>query len=167
MDVPTGRENQLDSTQIAREVDEACDRFEAAWRAGDRPRDRRLPRRDDRLGPSRAAPTPPGPRARLPRRPRGVCRAVGVSTSVPRARRPDRLDLRRVRPTVQAPFAAGTWRPSYRRGPGRPEVGVGQESAAGLPPEASRASRSCPSWAAAGWASSTRPARSGSTAFAL
>jgi WD40 repeat protein/tRNA A-37 threonylcarbamoyl transferase component Bud32 len=30
-------DNELDSTRIAREVDEACDRFEAAWRAGDRP----------------------------------------------------------------------------------------------------------------------------------
>ena len=38
MDVPTGRDNRLDSTRIARDVDEACDRFEAAWRAGDRPR---------------------------------------------------------------------------------------------------------------------------------
>ena len=37
MDVPTGRDNRLDSTRIARDVDEACDRFEAAWRAGDRP----------------------------------------------------------------------------------------------------------------------------------
>jgi eukaryotic-like serine/threonine-protein kinase len=37
VDVPPGRENQLDSTRIARDVDEACDRFEAAWRAGDRP----------------------------------------------------------------------------------------------------------------------------------
>jgi eukaryotic-like serine/threonine-protein kinase len=35
--LPTGRDNQLDSTRIARAVDEACDRFEAAWRAGDRP----------------------------------------------------------------------------------------------------------------------------------
>ena len=38
MDVPTGRDNQLDSTRIARDVDEACDRFEAAWRAGAAPR---------------------------------------------------------------------------------------------------------------------------------
>ena len=37
MDVPTGRDNRLDSTRIERDVDEACDRFEAAWRAGDRP----------------------------------------------------------------------------------------------------------------------------------
>ncbi len=37
MDVASGRDNQLDTTRSAREVDEACDRFEAAWRAGDRP----------------------------------------------------------------------------------------------------------------------------------
>ncbi len=37
MDVPTGRDNRLDSTRIERDVDEACDRFEAAWRAGNRP----------------------------------------------------------------------------------------------------------------------------------
>ena len=37
MDVATERDNRLDSTRIARDVDEACDRFEAAWRAGDRP----------------------------------------------------------------------------------------------------------------------------------
>jgi eukaryotic-like serine/threonine-protein kinase len=35
--VLTERDNQLDSTRIAREVDVACDRFEAAWRAGDQP----------------------------------------------------------------------------------------------------------------------------------
>jgi eukaryotic-like serine/threonine-protein kinase len=34
----SGRENWLDATQIGCEVDAACDRFEAAWRAGDRPR---------------------------------------------------------------------------------------------------------------------------------
>jgi eukaryotic-like serine/threonine-protein kinase len=37
VDVLSGRDNQLDSTRIARDVDEACDRFEAGWRAGDRP----------------------------------------------------------------------------------------------------------------------------------
>ncbi len=37
MDVPRGRDPRLDSTRVARDVDEACDRFEAAWRAGDRP----------------------------------------------------------------------------------------------------------------------------------
>ena len=37
MGVLTERDNQLDSTRITREVDEACDRFEAAWRAGARP----------------------------------------------------------------------------------------------------------------------------------
>ncbi len=37
MDVPTGRDNRLDSTRIARDLDEACDRFEAAWRASHRP----------------------------------------------------------------------------------------------------------------------------------
>ena len=30
MDVRTGGDNQLDSTGIARDVDETCDRFEAA-----------------------------------------------------------------------------------------------------------------------------------------
>jgi WD40 repeat protein/tRNA A-37 threonylcarbamoyl transferase component Bud32 len=35
---PAGPENWLDSTRVASEVDEACDRFEAAWRAGERPR---------------------------------------------------------------------------------------------------------------------------------
>jgi WD40 repeat protein/tRNA A-37 threonylcarbamoyl transferase component Bud32 len=34
---PTGDDKRLDSTQHVRDVDEACDRFEAAWRAGDRP----------------------------------------------------------------------------------------------------------------------------------
>jgi WD40 repeat protein/predicted Ser/Thr protein kinase len=33
-----GRANWLDATQIGRDIDEVCDRFEAAWRAGDRPR---------------------------------------------------------------------------------------------------------------------------------
>ena len=37
MDVPTDRDYRLDSTRIGRNVDEACDRFEAAWRTGDRP----------------------------------------------------------------------------------------------------------------------------------
>jgi hypothetical protein len=37
VDVLTERNDQLDSTRITREVDEACDRFEAAWRAGDQP----------------------------------------------------------------------------------------------------------------------------------
>ena len=37
MNVPTGRIQRLDSTRVARDVDEACDRFESAWRAGDRP----------------------------------------------------------------------------------------------------------------------------------
>jgi WD40 repeat protein/tRNA A-37 threonylcarbamoyl transferase component Bud32 len=36
--VDTGQDNRPDSTWIALHVDEACDRFEAAWRAGDRPR---------------------------------------------------------------------------------------------------------------------------------
>jgi WD40 repeat protein len=34
----SGREDRHDATQIGRDVDEACDRFEAAWRGGDRPR---------------------------------------------------------------------------------------------------------------------------------
>ena len=38
VDATSGRENWLDATQIGRDVDEACDRFEAAWRAGNRPR---------------------------------------------------------------------------------------------------------------------------------
>ncbi len=37
MHTANGRHDRLDSTRIAREVDEACDRFEAAWRAGERP----------------------------------------------------------------------------------------------------------------------------------
>ena len=37
MDVRICRVARLDSTRIARDVDEACDRFEAAWRAGNRP----------------------------------------------------------------------------------------------------------------------------------
>jgi WD40 repeat protein/tRNA A-37 threonylcarbamoyl transferase component Bud32 len=37
VDVPSGGEKQLDSTRIERDLDEACDRFEAAWRAGQRP----------------------------------------------------------------------------------------------------------------------------------
>jgi WD40 repeat protein/tRNA A-37 threonylcarbamoyl transferase component Bud32 len=35
--MPRGRDTLLESTRIARNVDEACDRFEFAWRAGDRP----------------------------------------------------------------------------------------------------------------------------------
>jgi eukaryotic-like serine/threonine-protein kinase len=38
VDSISGRENQLDATQIGRDIDEACDRFEAAWRGGNRPR---------------------------------------------------------------------------------------------------------------------------------
>src|SRR5262249_58116259 len=38
VDATSGRENWLDATQIGSDVDAACDRFEAAWRAGDRPR---------------------------------------------------------------------------------------------------------------------------------
>jgi WD40 repeat protein/tRNA A-37 threonylcarbamoyl transferase component Bud32 len=34
----SGRERWHDATRVGRDVDEACDRFEAAWRAGDRPR---------------------------------------------------------------------------------------------------------------------------------
>ncbi len=37
MDIPTGKYNRFDSARIARDVDEACDRFEANWRAGGRP----------------------------------------------------------------------------------------------------------------------------------
>jgi WD40 repeat protein/tRNA A-37 threonylcarbamoyl transferase component Bud32 len=38
VDVVNEQDNRLDATQIGRDVDEACDRFEAAWRTGDRPR---------------------------------------------------------------------------------------------------------------------------------
>ena len=38
VDATSGRENWLDATSIGRDVDAACDQFEAAWRAGDRPR---------------------------------------------------------------------------------------------------------------------------------
>ena len=37
MDVQTERDNRFDLTRIERDVDEACDRFEAAWCAGARP----------------------------------------------------------------------------------------------------------------------------------
>jgi WD40 repeat protein/tRNA A-37 threonylcarbamoyl transferase component Bud32 len=37
VDVSTTDDQWPDSIQIARDLDEACDRFEAAWRAGDRP----------------------------------------------------------------------------------------------------------------------------------
>jgi WD40 repeat protein/predicted Ser/Thr protein kinase len=37
VDATAGREGWLDDTQVGREVDEACDRFEAAWKAGRRP----------------------------------------------------------------------------------------------------------------------------------
>jgi WD40 repeat protein/tRNA A-37 threonylcarbamoyl transferase component Bud32 len=37
VDATSERENWLDATQIGRDVDEACDRFEAAWRSGHRP----------------------------------------------------------------------------------------------------------------------------------
>jgi WD40 repeat protein/tRNA A-37 threonylcarbamoyl transferase component Bud32 len=38
VDVVNGRDSRLDATRIGRDVDEACDWFEAAWRAGDCPR---------------------------------------------------------------------------------------------------------------------------------
>ncbi len=38
MDATSARENWLDATQIGRDIDEACDRFEARWRGGNRPR---------------------------------------------------------------------------------------------------------------------------------
>jgi WD40 repeat protein/tRNA A-37 threonylcarbamoyl transferase component Bud32 len=38
LNATSGREDWHDATRIGRAVDEACDRFEAAWRAGDRPR---------------------------------------------------------------------------------------------------------------------------------
>ena len=38
VDATSGRANWLEATSIGSEVDAACDRFEAAWRAGDRPR---------------------------------------------------------------------------------------------------------------------------------
>jgi eukaryotic-like serine/threonine-protein kinase len=38
LDVSTKRNSRLDSTRVERDVDEACDRFEAAWLAGDRPK---------------------------------------------------------------------------------------------------------------------------------
>jgi WD40 repeat protein/tRNA A-37 threonylcarbamoyl transferase component Bud32 len=37
LNATSGRENRHDATRIGRDVDEACDRFEAAWRAGYRP----------------------------------------------------------------------------------------------------------------------------------
>src|SRR5262249_4411138 len=37
LDATSGPGIKLDATQIGRDVDEACDRFEAAWRAGERP----------------------------------------------------------------------------------------------------------------------------------
>jgi WD40 repeat protein len=37
VNVAGGRDDWGDTTRIGRDVDEACDRFEAAWRAGDRP----------------------------------------------------------------------------------------------------------------------------------
>jgi WD40 repeat protein/tRNA A-37 threonylcarbamoyl transferase component Bud32 len=38
VDVAAGQDTQFDSLRFARRIDEACDRLEAAWRAGDRPR---------------------------------------------------------------------------------------------------------------------------------
>jgi hypothetical protein len=38
VDVATSQDHRLDTTQIGRQVNEACDRFEVAWRAGDHPR---------------------------------------------------------------------------------------------------------------------------------
>ena len=38
VDVTTRQDNWLESTRFGADVDEACDRFEAAWRTGDRPR---------------------------------------------------------------------------------------------------------------------------------
>ena len=94
VDVATGQDNWLNATQIGGDVDEACDRFEAAWRAGDRPRiEDFLGGATDADRPVRA-PSPSGRGVRLPRPSRGVSRAVGISMSVPRTRRADRLGLR-------------------------------------------------------------------------
>ena len=38
VDETSARDHWLDATQIGGDIDEACDRFEAAWRAGHRPR---------------------------------------------------------------------------------------------------------------------------------
>ena len=167
MDVATGRDNRLDSTRIARDVDEACDRFEAAWRAGDRPliedflggttdSDRPVLLRHllglelDYRGGLGESPGPSEYRRRFPGH-EGLIDSVFAEFArrfkVVRGdghRRPSRFE-----------------RDGTARGRGRPRVRRRTSS------RASRASRSGRSWAAAGWASFTRLARSGSTAFVL
>ena len=88
-----------------RDQDEACDRFEAAC-AGDRPRiEEFLGGATDSDRPA-CLPAPPRPGSDY-RGGLGNLPARGVSTPVPRARSPDRLDLQRVRPAVQGRSGRG------------------------------------------------------------
>ena len=66
--------------------------------------------------------------------PRGVSRALGVSTSVPRARRPDRRGLRGVRSTSRI-VRGRTRRPSTSDANDDRRSGVGRESTARRPPK--------------------------------
>ena len=74
----------------ARQIDQICDRFEAAWKAGQRPR------LEDYLGPADGAaalgPAAPAPAAGLGVPPAGRRPAAGrrVRGALPRRRRPDR-----------------------------------------------------------------------------
>ena len=92
------------------QIDAACDRFEAAWRAGERPD---LPPSwpSPRAGPSPAAPRPADPRAGVPPRAGARRRTPPLPRPVPRAPRGHRRRLRRASAspasTLRSPRASG------------------------------------------------------------
>ena len=161
----SGRDNWLDATQIGADVDDACDRFEAAWRAGLRPEI------EDFL----VEATDPGYPVRL-----RYLLAVELDYRRSLGETPDSSGYRRRFPGHEglidgssrgspggsSPRPRRTWRPSTCPPDGTGRVRRTSRARRRTPSRTSRAARSCPSWAAAGWGSSTRPARSGSTAFA-
>ena len=166
MDVATGRDNRLDSTRIARDVDEACDRFEAAWRAGDHPliedflggttdSDRPVLLRHllgvelDYRGGLGESPGPSEYRRRFPGH-EGLIDSVFAEFA-------QRFQV--VRGTESETLEIGTGRDGPRSGSA---TSPPSDVFPNIPGYEIRSS-----WAAAGWASSTRPGRSGSTAFAL
>jgi hypothetical protein len=180
LNATSGREDWHDATRIGRAVDEACDRFEAAWRAGDRPR----------IEEFLADPTDPDDPMLL-----RYLLAVELDYRGGLGETPALSEYRRrfpgheglidsvfARIAARSQPATGTGSetldlPIGRDGPGRarrPSTcrsdgtgGVrGPPAMRGNPSRTSLAARSSPSWAAAGWGSSTRPARSGSTAYA-
>ena len=166
VDVATGQVNWLNATQIAQDVDETCDRFEAAWRTGDRPRiedflggaphfSRRVVLRHllavefDYRGRLGEFPEPLEYRCRFPGQDGLIDSVLAHFTERFKEVRPADLDTFEIRTGPD-----GT-RSGAARVRGRTTSRVFQ------------ATRSRRSWAGAGWVSCTRPARSGSTAFAL